>query len=84
MGIAYAFFVFIIFSHNKKILSHFLPPGRDALVTCLAEVCKTQSCPCNYLIKHYAMKAYGEVGVQIHVFLISALFRVEWWVGAAE
>jgi hypothetical protein len=27
--------------------------------------------------KHYAMKAYGEVGVYMHIFLFSALVEVE-------
>jgi hypothetical protein len=31
-----------------------------------------------YLTKHYAIKAYGGVEVQIHVFLISALVGDEW------
>jgi hypothetical protein len=28
---------------------------------------KNKSCPCAYLIEHYAMKAYGGVDVYIHV-----------------
>jgi hypothetical protein len=31
-----------------------------------------------YLTKHYAMKTYGGVDVQIHVFLTSALVGGEW------
>jgi hypothetical protein len=30
------------------------------------------------LIKHYAMKAYGAVDIQIHIFLTSALAGGEW------
>jgi hypothetical protein len=30
-----------------------------------------------YLIKHYAMKTYGEVDEQIHVFITSALVEDE-------
>jgi hypothetical protein len=30
------------------------------------------------LIKHYAMKAYGEMDVWIHIFLTSALVGGEW------
>jgi hypothetical protein len=30
------------------------------------------------LIKHYTMKAYGVVDVQIHVYLTSALIGGEW------
>jgi hypothetical protein len=30
------------------------------------------------LIKHYAIKAYGGMDVQIHIFLISALVGGEW------
>jgi hypothetical protein len=30
------------------------------------------------LINHYAMKAYGEVDVYIHIFLTSALVVGEW------
>jgi hypothetical protein len=33
----------------------------------------SKSWPCAYLVKHYAMKAYGGVGVEIHIFLTSAL-----------
>jgi hypothetical protein len=29
-------------------------------------------------IKHYTMKAYGGVGVQIHIFLTSVLVGGEW------
>jgi hypothetical protein len=36
------------------------------------------SCPSASLIKHYDMKAHGEVDVQIHVFLTSALVGGEW------
>jgi hypothetical protein len=31
-----------------------------------------------YLTKHYAMKAYGRVDVQIHIFLTSVLAGGEW------
>jgi hypothetical protein len=41
-------------------------------------MCKRQSCPCAYLIKHYAVKAYGGMDVQIHIFLISVLLGGEW------
>jgi hypothetical protein len=30
------------------------------------------------LIKHYTMKAYGRVDVEIHIFLTSALAGGEW------
>jgi hypothetical protein len=33
---------------------------------------------CTWLIKHYAMKAYGRENVLIHIFLISALVGGEW------
>jgi hypothetical protein len=35
------------------------------------------SCPCA-IIKHYEMKAYGGVDVQIHVVLTSALVGGQW------
>jgi hypothetical protein len=35
-------------------------------------------CPCAYLIKHYAMKAYVGVDVLIYIFLISELAEGEW------
>jgi hypothetical protein len=38
---------------------------------------KKLSCPCAWLIKHYAMKTYGEVDAQIHVFLTWALIGCE-------
>jgi hypothetical protein len=34
--------------------------------------------PCAYLIKHYAMKAYGGVDVQGNVFLTSVLAGGKW------
>jgi hypothetical protein len=34
--------------------------------------------PCAYLIKHYALKVYGGMDVQIHIFLTSALVRGGW------
>jgi hypothetical protein len=34
--------------------------------------------PCAHLIKHYAMKEYGEVDVYIHIILTSVLVGGEW------
>jgi hypothetical protein len=42
------------------------------------------SCPCAYLIKYYAMKAYGGVDVYIHIFLTSALAGGEWLASCAD
>jgi hypothetical protein len=33
---------------------------------------------CAYLIKHYVMKTYGRLDVEIHMFLTSPLIGVEW------
>jgi hypothetical protein len=35
-------------------------------------------CPCAYLIKHYTVREYGRVDVQIHIFLTSVLAGGEW------
>jgi hypothetical protein len=37
-----------------------------------------QSCSCAELSKHYAMREYEEVHVQIHIFLTSAPVGGEW------
>jgi hypothetical protein len=43
---------------------------------------KRQSCPRAYVIKHYAVKAYGGVDVQIHIFLTSAVVGREFTVSS--
>jgi hypothetical protein len=54
-----------------------MPVNRGEYLEDLGEG-KRLSCPCSKLIKHYVMKTYGAVDVQIHIFLISALVEVEW------
>jgi hypothetical protein len=54
--------VFQSSSHNIRIcFNNSLPPTFK------------ESSPCAYLINHYAMKAYGVVDVEIHIFFTSAL-----------
>jgi hypothetical protein len=56
------------------------PHTRDAIIQCTTAFSRhviRWSCPCA-LIKHYAMKTYGRVGVEIQVFLTFALAGREW------
>jgi hypothetical protein len=50
--------------------------GFSVFTSCI--LVKKKSCPCAKRIKHYAMKAYGGVDVEIHIFLTSALAGGEW------
>jgi hypothetical protein len=64
---------------NAKLLSYCLIPEIDSQelrATMTSGKVKLSLC----LIKHYAMKAYGEVDVEFQIFLTSVLAGSEWYV----
>jgi hypothetical protein len=64
----------------KPIPSDLFPYGfpAETWYALLISLIKGKVVPVLNLIKHYAMKAYGGVDVQIHIFLTSALVGGEW------